>query len=356
MIETRKKVRVGVIGAGVWATTSHLPTLMRRKDEIEMIGVCRKGGTELVKVANDFGFRVASEDYQDVLDAGIDLCVVSSPVGFHYEHARAALESGAHVLLEKPVTIDPAHAWSLVDLARRLDRHVVVAFGWNYLPTFRCANELWGSRGVGNIEHVMVHMCSGIRELLLGTSVSSTGDPNDIADTSTWTDPKISGGGYAQAQLSHALGWILGLTALRAESVFALGGGPDQATVELHDAITIRFRGGAIGSVSGASVHDIQGIRHQMEYRVFGSEGQLHADLERDRLLFWRFDGEKLEPKLPIDAGSYNCEGPPMTLLDLIIGRTTENMSSMELGARTVEVLSAVYRSIDSGAFESVTS
>ena len=355
MVESPKKVRVGVIGAGVWATTSHLPTLMQRKDEIEMVGVCRKGRDELAKVASDFGFRIASEEYQDVLDAGIDLCIVSSPVGFHYEHARAALESGAHVLIEKPVTIDPADAWRLVDLARRLDRHVVVAFGWNYLPTYRRAKELWGSRGVGNIEHVMVHMCSGIRELLLGTSVSSTGDPNDKADTSTWTDPKISGGGYAQAQLSHALGWILGLTGLRAESVFALPGGPVGAIVELHDAFAIRFRGGAIGSVSGASAHGVQGIRHQMEYRVFGSEGQLHADLERDRLMYWRSDGEKQEPTLPINAGSYHCEGPPLTLLDLIIGRTTENMSSMELGARTVEVLSAAYRSIGSGALEGVT-
>lgn len=354
MTENRKKVRVGVIGAGVWATTSHLPTLMRRKDEIEMVGVCRKGGQELAKVANDFGFRVASEDYQDILDAGIDLCVVSSPVGFHYEHAKAALESGAHVLLEKPVTIDPAQAWSLVDLAQRLDRHVVVAFGWNYLPTHRRARELWGTRGIGNIEHLMVHMCSGIRELLLGTSVSSTGDPNDKADTSTWTDPKISGGGYGQAQLSHALGWILGLTGLRAESVFAMAGGPAEATVELHDAIAVRFKGGAIGSISGASAHGMQGIRHQMEYRVFGNEGQLHADLERDRLMFWRFDGEKQEAVLPLDAGSYHCEGPPLTLLDLIVGRTTENLSPMELGARTVEVLSAVYRSIDSGAQEMI--
>jgi len=56
-----------------------------------------------------------------------------------------------------------------------------------------------------------------------------------------------------------------------------------------------------------------------------------------------------------INAGSYHCEGPPLTLLDLIIGRTTENMSSMELGARTVEVLSAAYRSIGSGALEGVT-
>lgn len=349
-----KKVRIGVIGAGVWATTSHLPTLMKRKSEIEMIGVCRKGEAELQKVANQFDFKVASENYVDILNEQIDLCVVASPVGFHYEHAKAALESGAHVLIEKPVTINPKDAWDLVEIAKRVNRHVVVAFGWNYLPTYRKAQELWGESGVGKIEHVMLHMSSGIRELLLGTSLSSTGDPKDIVDTRTWTDPEISGGGYGQAQLSHALAWLLGITGLRGESAFCFAGGPSEATVELHDAISLRFVGGASGSVSGASAHGSQGIRHQKEYRVFGSEGQLHADLERDRLLFWRNGEEKQVPTLPLDAGSYNCEGPPLALLNLILGRSDQNLSTIELGARTVETLAAVYRSIKSGMPEKV--
>ena len=348
------KIRVGVIGAGVWATTSHLPTLMQRENEIEMIGVCRKGETELRKVASEFNFRVASEDYKDILDEGIDLCVVASPVGFHYEHAKAALESGAHVLIEKPVTIRPDHAWELVKIAKKLNRHVVVAFGWNHLATYKKALELWGNSGVGDIEHVMLHMSSGIRELLTGASLSSTGDPKDVVDTRTWTDPKISGGGYGQAQLSHALAWLLGVTSLRTESAFCFAGGPAEATVELHDAISLRFVGGASGSVSGASAHGSQGIRHQKEYRVFGSEGQLHADLERDRLMFWRNGQAKQEPLLPPDAGSYHCEGPPLALLDLILGRSEENLSPIELGARTVETLAAVYRSISSGLPERV--
>ncbi len=349
-----KKVRIGVIGAGVWASTSHLPTLMKRKSEIEMIGVCRKGEAELQKVANQFDFKVASENYVDILNESIDLCIVASPVGFHYEHAKAALESGAHVLIEKPVTIKPKDAWDLVEIAKTVNRHVVVAFGWNYLPTYRKAQELWGKSGVGKIEHVMLHMCSGIRELLLGTSLSSTGDPKDIVDTRTWTDPEISGGGYGQAQLSHALAWLLGITGLRTENAFCFAGGPSEATVELHDAISLRFVGGASGSVSGASAHGSQGIRHQKEYRVFGSEGQLHADLERDRLLFWRNGEERQRPTLPIDAGSYNCEGPPLALLDLILGRSEKNLSPIELGARTVETLAAVYRSIKSGMPEKV--
>ena len=43
----------------------------------------------------------------DVIDAGMDICLVASPHGLHYEHAKAALDAGAHVLCEKPFTVEP---------------------------------------------------------------------------------------------------------------------------------------------------------------------------------------------------------------------------------------------------------
>lgn len=349
------KLRIGVIGAGVWAQISHIPTLLERSDEIELVGVCRIGTDELQRIKDKFGFSMASEDYRDLLDAGLDVCIVSSPVGFHHEHALAALDAGAHVLLEKPVTVDAADAWEIAARADQLGKHVVVAFGWNYLPTFVAAQEQWTGGGVGTIEHVMVHMASGTRELLAGTSLHSAGPTDEVVDTRTWTDPTISGGGYGQAQLAHILGWTLGLTGLRAEQVFALGSQPVGAPVELHDTFSIRFRGGSTGSVSGASFHSgSQNDRHQYEIRVFGSDGQLHADLERDRLWMWRSDGTEVNVELPVNAGAYNCRGPVHTLLDLAQGRNVVNRSPIELGARTVEVLAGAYASLRSGRLERV--
>jgi predicted dehydrogenase len=350
------RLRVGVIGAGVWAQVSHIPSLLERVDEIELVGVCRKGGTELRQVAERFGFAMASENYRDVLAEGLDVCVVSSPVGFHHEHALAAMEAGAHVLLEKPVTIDPTDAWHLSTRSAELGRHIVVSFGWNYLPTFVEAQALWGAEGVGRVEHVMVHMASGTRELLDGTSLFSAGPTDEMVDTRTWTDPAVSGGGYGQAQLTHILGWMLGVTSLRAEKVFAFGSQPAGAPVELHDTFSMRFEGGATGSVSGASFHSgSQGDRHQYEIRVFGSDGQLHADLERDRLWLWRTDRPEVEVSLPPNAGAYHCRGPVHTLLDLAQGRDVVNRSPIELGARTVEVLAAAYQSMQAGLPVSVT-
>lgn len=347
---TEPPLRVGVIGAGVWAQVSHIPRLVARGD-VELVGVCRKGAAELVELAARFGFTVASEDYRDVLAAGLDVVVVSSPAALHFEHALAALEAGAHVLVEKPLTISAEHARQLHRRADELGRHVVVAFGWNYLPTYVAAAELWADGGVGRIEHVMMHMGSGTRQLLQGSLLKSATVDDPSAEAPTWTDPAVSGGGYAQAQLSHLLAWGLGITGLRAETVYALGYRPPGAAVEIHDALAVRFAGGATAAVSGASFHSgSQDNRHQYEIRVFGDEGQLHADLERDRLWLWRHDSGPREIALPPAAGAYHCDGPVDAIVDLARGRAVVNRSPLELGVRTVELLAAAYESMATGA------
>jgi predicted dehydrogenase len=343
------KVRLGVIGAGVWATTSHLPALAQRPDDVEFVSVCRPGAAEVAAVAKEFGFAHATEDYADVLDAGIDACIVSSPPNLHYEHASAALDAGCHVLLEKPVTIAAADAWDLVERARAAERHLVVSFGWNYLPTFLTARRLLDTHGIGQVTGISVHMDSGIRELLVGSSLSSTGDPKDKADTATWTTKSISGGGYAQAALPHALGVALGLAGARAQTVYGLTGGGGDAGIELYDAFAVKFSGGAIGTVSGMAHHAGAALRHELEIRIFGTEGQLHLDLFRDLVRLWNQSGADEQPSLPPGAGVYNCVGPPNALVDLVQGRDVVNHSPGELGAATVELIEAAYASASSG-------
>ncbi len=343
------KTRIGVIGAGVWATTSHLPTLLTRRDDIELVAVCRKGPEQLQLVAEQFGFPIASENYSDVLDADIDMCIVSSPAALHYSHAKAALEADCHVLLEKPVTLDPWEAWDLVRIANERNRHVVVSFGWNFMETFTKASALWNQGLLGKLEHIGVHMASAIRELLLGTEISSTGNPDDEADTRTYTDPALSGGGYGQTQLTHAFAWLLGLTGLRGETAYCIGNYPGGNPVEIHVAAALSFTGGVTGAISGASYHAGEmGNRHQLEFRIFGDSGQLHADLERDRLCLWS-DGKEISVDLEPDAGRYHCLGPPLALLDLIEGRSDHNPAPLSLGARTVELLCAMSASMESG-------
>jgi predicted dehydrogenase len=343
------KIRVGIIGAGSWTVASHLPSLVRH-DDVELVAVARKGPEMLARIQQDWDIPIASEDYHDVLDAGIDVCIVGSPSGLHFEHTVAALDAGAHVMCEKPFTIDPAQAWRIDDVRREKGLEVVVAFGWNYRPMVQQAKRMMDEYGIGSLEQMSITMSSVTRELLSNTGAYPDAAPETVPEQGTWTDRRLSGGGYGQAQLSHALGLALWLTGARAESAFALMSAPLDAPVELHDAITYRFDNGAIGVMSGSSAHmNAWGNRHSLEVRGVGSDGQFLIDVEREA--FWLFsNGEDRKLDIPEGDGIYDCVGPIDAVLAAARGEAYLNQSPAELGARTVEALDLAYRSAEAGS------
>lgn len=345
------RIRVGVIGAGSWAVASHLPNLVRHPD-VELVAVARKGPEQLRRIQERFGFPIASEDYRDVIEAGIDACVVASPAVFHREHAGAALEAGAHVMCEKPFTIDPCEAWELVELADRAGRRLVVSFGANYLPMVRQAKRLMDEIGIGELEQMSIVMSSTTRELLSNTGSYPQADQDAVPEASTWTDPTVAGGGYGQAQLSHALGLGLWLTGARVESGFAFMSSPGEAPVELHDAITYRYDGGAVGVLSGGSSHlGADANKHALEVRAIGSQGQLQVDLQREIVSIFH-DGQQQFLDLSDGDGAIHCQGPIDALVSAARGDGDGDASPGELGARTVEALDVAYRSARTGRVE----
>lgn len=350
------KLRLGVIGAGSWTVSSHLPNLVEHRDDVEFAIVNRRNPDLLEKIKGSFGFAQATTDWQDVIAAKPDIVVVGSPPGHHWEQSKAALEAGAHVMCEKPFTIDPLHAWDLDETARRTGRSLILAYGWNYRPMVIQAHRMMHEDGgVGEIEHVALHMDSVTRELLSESGAYPQSAPEYIPQPDTWSRPETSGGGYAQAQLTHLLGVSLWLTDLRGQDVFALMSASLGAQVELHDAAAIRYTNGAIGTLSGASSHlGGAGNRHAVEVRVVGSKGMFHLDLRENTL--WRYRSPEDDVRVPLeaDAGLYDCKGPIDALVAAGMGKHFDNNSPAELGARTVEILEAAYRSEASRALERV--
>lgn len=350
-----KRLRLGVIGAGSWVHASHLPALAARGD-VDFIAVCRRGEAELEHMRSHWGFEYASEDYADLLGRDLDAVIVASPSALHHEHAKAALEAGAHVLVEKPFTVHSKEAWDLVATAADVKKHLVVSYGYNYKPVVRTAAELLADHGgVGEIESMLVSMSSGTRTLLTNTGAYVKAGDGVPPDQKTWTDPELSGGGYGQAQLTHALGIALWLTGQRAEEVFAYMPATGLPGVELSDAIAVRYESGAVGTVTGSSAYPgFLDERDQLHVRVVGSEAQLDIDFDRDRVALYSPAFGNVVGKLSPGDGEYDCIGPPNALADLALGHDVPNLSPGELGARTVELLEAAYRSAESGRPEAV--
>ena len=65
------RLRLGVIGAGSWTVSSHLPNLVRRRDagEVEFTIVNRRNPALLGRIKDDFGFQQATDDWHEVIAA-----------------------------------------------------------------------------------------------------------------------------------------------------------------------------------------------------------------------------------------------------------------------------------------------
>jgi len=91
------RIRIGVIGAGWWATESHIPVLKTLPD-VEVNCICGLEPEHLQTVQRKFGIPHITRDYKELLSRDdLDGVVVSSPHALHYQHAAAALARGCFV-------------------------------------------------------------------------------------------------------------------------------------------------------------------------------------------------------------------------------------------------------------------
>lgn len=114
----KKTVGVGVIGLGYWG-----PNLVRNFHSVigpDLKAVCDLDRQRAEKCAANYSKLHTTTAAHELLSSSeIDAVVIATPVDTHYPLAKAALEAGKSVLLEKPLTANVAHAEELVDLARR---------------------------------------------------------------------------------------------------------------------------------------------------------------------------------------------------------------------------------------------
>jgi predicted dehydrogenase len=340
------KVRLGFIGAGWWVTTNHMPILSQR-DDVEMVAVCRLGADVLQTIKDRFGFEYATEDYRDLLEISLDGVIVGSPHYLHHEHARAALDKGYHVLVEKPMTLDAVQAWDLVNTARERGLHLIVPYGWHYKPFIQQAKQLMSEGVVGQIEYVMCHMASPTKGFFSGGgNVPTQWTPSIAApDPRTW-QVKANGGGYGHGQITHSSALLFWLTGLRAMEVSARMTSPN-SDVDMYNTATVIFDNGAIGSISGAATLP-DNDKFQVDIRVFGTDGVLLLDVERERVEVRRHDGQHQHVDVPAGEGAYSCETPPERFVELIQG-VGFNDSPGEVAAWSVELITAMYESAACG-------
>jgi predicted dehydrogenase len=343
--------RIGVIGAGWWAAVNHLPALKANKD-CEIVAVNRLGVAELAELQRKFEVPLGFEDYRAMLEqVPMDGVVISSPHVLHHEHAVAALAKGCHLLVEKPLTTTTADARDLMAKADAAAKQVIVPYGWNFKAWTDKARALIAAGQIGRIEHIVLQMASALEDLFAGQAMKETETHMFRPPPSTWADPERAGG-YGWGQLVHALGLLFRVADLEPSGVFAVTG-KSPTGVDYYDAAVVQFTNGATAAVSGSATVP-KHLGNQIDLRLFGSEGMLVLDIERERLEVRRRDGRDTVVEMAPGSGAYECVEPLNTLVDICLGRQVENQSPGRVGMRAVEVLDALYRSAASGQLEKV--
>jgi predicted dehydrogenase len=143
-------IGIGVIGYGYWG-----PNLVRNLVECPgaaMRAVCDRRPDRLAQVARRYPAVRTTTSAEDLInDSSIDAVVIATPVQHHFEFALAALRSGKHVFVEKPLAATSALASQLIEEASARRLVLMVGHTFVYTGAVRKIRELSFSGDLGDI-------------------------------------------------------------------------------------------------------------------------------------------------------------------------------------------------------------
>ncbi|MFC2171335.1 Gfo/Idh/MocA family protein [Acidobacteriota bacterium] len=126
-------LRLGIIGCGHWG--ANYIRNFHNLPEAKVVGCCDVNEKCLDVIRQDYPLFRFTTDPDDILNDGeISGVVVATTAETHYELVNKALEKGKHVLAEKPLTLDPAQALALQQLAQAQKSVLMVDHTFLYNP------------------------------------------------------------------------------------------------------------------------------------------------------------------------------------------------------------------------------
>lgn len=380
---TAGRIRVAVIGTGF--VGPHHVDAVRRDGHADVVALCGSDPARTHARAESLGVPRATTDLAELLaDPGIDVVHVCTPNDTHVAIARAAMEAGKHVVVEKPLALTSADADALVELAARTGRLGLVAFTYRGYPIIRGARDLIRSGEMGDVR--LVHGTYLQDWLLESTDYNwrvepgAGGPSRAVADIgSHWFDTaEFVSGRRVEAVLADLATFMptrqrpRGAAATFPDADAEL----DPVPVASEDAATflVRFQGGARGVALVSQVS--AGHKNDFRLEIAAAAGSL-AWQQEDPNHLWlgsRDDGgSTIRPREP---GSRRVRGVPAlpaghpegwseALRDLFrpfyaavadgAADADGSFPTLADGARAVRFVEAVLRSAASGTWESLT-
>lgn len=370
----KEKLRVGVIGAGRWSASAHLPGFTRSPlcDVVMLCDLDRELGEARAK---EFGIPEFVTDYQQVL-ARADIDVVDIVTrAEHEEMVFHTLEAGKHCLVEKPVCHDYRDVWSAHRLAQSKGLKTKVGLTFRYAPAVQYVFDLVRQGFIGdpfvfngyeqnsqwldpdNPADKRIHKVKPVGEPPWGDDFSREGI--SVSSLEGYGAPTIDIGlELVGSDLTSVVGILANMVPYRRRT--NLDAERERINIDDADAFIGEARNGAIYTLQSSyvTVGNYPGI----EARIYGSKGALIARLvhefgEIQTLKGARPDAVEFVPMeiparffppgyTPGDTWNATFYGNLVhNFMEEIVGGGEENQGNFAQSARVQEIINAVAQS-----------
>lgn len=273
-------VKLGVLGAGLFANAALLPAIKKAGD-IQLVGIASAGGLHAQHSGKKFGFQYAtSSDDEIINDPNINTVAILTRHDLHSDLVIKALKAGKHVFVEKPLAINSAQ---LVAISKQLKANsqslLTVGFNRRFAPFAQ----------------------------QLHTSLSTLHEPKHIhyrvnagpIPLNHWTqDPEI-GGGRIIGEGCHFIDFITFLVGEAPISVNAIALPDGGKYREDNVSMTFTFPDGSIGIVDYLANGDKSFPKERVEVFCGGQVSVLDDFVALQTIR----DGRKTEAKGAQDKG-----------------------------------------------------
>ncbi|NKB72350.1 MAG: hypothetical protein GKR89_35185 [Candidatus Latescibacteria bacterium] len=261
-----QKTRLALIGCG-GMSRAHLRRFHTLGQRLELRAAVDIDLAKAQAVQEHMPQVQVATDYRDILDR-VDAVLLVLPHHMHHPVAKACLEAGKHVLLEKPMANSEAECLDLIETAQRTDRVLMVAYCMRFHPLVMRMKELFDQEAYGEVF-----------QLSLWTEQLTRYAPDHWASKAA-----TLGGGQLFSHGCHYIDillWFLGRP-VRGTHVGTNFGTPWMER-EGTSNVSMEFAGGRLGYHFGT--WGARGTRLRYSFHAHCTEGMLEADISGGRLL-----------------------------------------------------------------------
>jgi predicted dehydrogenase len=268
MVATDKPIRVGLIGVG-WGSVVQTPAF-RMVPAFEVAALCSRRKERVEAAGTSLGIADVSTDWRAFVERDdLDVISVCTPVDLHHEQVMAAIAAGKHVLVEKPVGVDPGQTGEMLAAAEDAGVAHAVCFEGRWEPA---RLKIWDMVRAGHLGEAYMAMARSGADFWHPTRGLQ----------SEWMYRKDEGGGYLMGMGSHDIDYVCALFGEPAEvcadvrTTVAERQRADGSSlaVDADDtaALLMRMQNGMIVSIITTAVAYQRNFR---AFEAFGSQGSL---------------------------------------------------------------------------------